>query len=187
MKIPIDSIAKLRRRLGITQAELAEKVGVSQAYIARLENGSLDPKVSIVNKIFEIIESWGITCADVMSKKPVTVDARESASHVVKLMLEHGFSQIPVVRVGKIVGMVTEKDIVKNLIRDLNEMSVQAIMESQGPPLVEEDTRVEDILQLFDAFQAVLVQRKGRLTGIITRSDLLPLGIEKTLLSTRND
>ncbi len=177
MRIPIDSIPKMRRRIGITQAELAEKVGVSQAYIARLENGTIDPKVSIVNKIFEVLESWGVTCADIMSKKPVTVDARDAASHVVELMLEHGFSQIPVVRVGKIVGMVTEKDIVKNLMRDLTEMSVQAIMESKGPPLVEEETRVEDILQLFDTFQAVLVQRNGRLTGIITRSDLLPLGI----------
>lgn len=176
----------MRRRLGITQAELAEKVGVSQAYIARLESGSLDPKVSIVNKIFEVIESWGVTCADVMSRNPVTVDARESASHVVKLMLEHGFSQLPVVRVGKIVGMVTEKDIIKNLMRDLKEMSVQAIMESQGPPVVEEDTRVEDILQLFDAFQAVLVRHKGRLTGIITRSDLLPLGMEDAPLPARN-
>ncbi|RLI49701.1 MAG: inosine-5-monophosphate dehydrogenase [Candidatus Thorarchaeota archaeon] len=177
MKISLDTIARMRRRLNITQAQLAEAVGVSQAYIARLETGSLDPKLSVVNKILDVLESWGLSCSDIMSEDPVTVDARESASVVVELMLKHGFSQLPVTRAGKIVGLVTERDIVRNLMRDLRAMSVQAIMESPSPPLVDERTRIDEILPLFDSFQAVLVQRAGKLVGIVTRSDLLRLGL----------
>ena len=179
MRVNLESIAKIRRRLRITQAELAERVGVSQGYIARLERGGIDPKVSIVNKIFQVLESWGPTCGEIMSRNPVTVDARESAMHVVELMLKHGFSQLPVLRAGKIVGMITEKDIIRNLMRDLNEMSVQAILETISPPLVDERTRIDEILPLFDAFQAVLVQSGGRLAGIIARSDLLRVALPK--------
>ena len=42
----ITQIIQLREKLGLTQSELAERVGVSQPYIARIENDKvlLDPR-----------------------------------------------------------------------------------------------------------------------------------------------
>lgn len=168
-----ESIASLRKRARMTQKELAEVVGVSQSYIARVETGDLDPKLSIVTRIYEALAGYSVRCSEVMTQNPVTVDARDSASDVVRIMLEKGFSQLPVVRGRSLVGMVTERDIIGNLNHDLNQLSVQAVMETMAPPQVDEATPISWILQLFDTFQAVLVVTGGRLSGIITRSDLL--------------
>jgi len=70
-------------------------------------------------------------------------------------------------------GMITEQDIIKDLHHDLSQMSVQAVMAPVSPPIVSETTPITDIVPLFQIHQAILVQNQGRLSGIITRADLL--------------
>ena len=70
-------------------------------------------------------------------------------------------------------GIVTERDIVRNLQHDLDDLSVQAIMSSGGVPTVDETTPVDAIIPLMEIYQAVVVQKQGRVAGIISRSDLL--------------
>jgi DNA-binding XRE family transcriptional regulator len=47
-------LEELRQKAGWTQAELANKAGVSQPMIARMERGDLDriPTLSTINKVF---------------------------------------------------------------------------------------------------------------------------------------
>ena len=45
------SIAQIRLKKGWSQAELARRAGTSQPYIARLEQGRVDPQISTVKKI----------------------------------------------------------------------------------------------------------------------------------------
>jgi len=42
--------------LGLTQVQLAKLAGVTQAYIAKIEAGTADPTVSILEKILETLE-----------------------------------------------------------------------------------------------------------------------------------
>ena len=51
-----DRIAKIRRMRGLTQNELAEKVGVSARAIQNYEGGTRTPKKDILAKIAEILE-----------------------------------------------------------------------------------------------------------------------------------
>jgi len=172
----IESLQNLRREVGMTQYELAIAVGVSQAYIARLERGSLDPKLSIVNKIIETLtRKRSKPCSDIMTREPHTVDARDPASLAVKAMRKRKISQLPVVRGTQIVGIITERDIIRNLQHDMSELSVQAVMSPEGVPMVGGTTPVNVIIPLFQEYQAILVQNQGRIQGIITRSDLLKL------------
>lgn len=169
-------IQKLRQRRGLTQTELASKVGVSQSYIARLERGSLDPKLSLVKRIVDILTGdTGRVCSEIMSTDPVTVDAREVVSTAVTLMQENNYSQLPVMRGTQLVGIITEWDIIQNLQHDLHEISVQAIMSPSSVLMVDGNTSIDVIIPLFENYQAVLVQNQGRIQGIITRSDLLKL------------
>lgn len=46
-----DLIANTRIQLGITQKQLAEKSGVSQANISKIENGSYKPSIPILKRI----------------------------------------------------------------------------------------------------------------------------------------
>ena len=49
-----DNIKKARLDAGLTQLEVAEKLGVSQAQYARWENGGRNPKDETVEKLAEI-------------------------------------------------------------------------------------------------------------------------------------
>jgi predicted transcriptional regulator len=177
MKMPtVDEISKLRKDVGLTQADLAIEAGVSQSYIARLERGTLDPKFSVMTKIVEtLIHHESRICAEIMTPDPVTVDARDLASEAVGLMQKHNYSQVPVLRGTQLIGIVTERDIIRNLQHNMNELSVQAVMSPEGVPIVDENTPVDIITPLFQNYQAILVQTQGRMRGIITRSDLLKL------------
>jgi predicted transcriptional regulator len=160
----------------MTQSELAIEVGVSQSYIARLERGSLDPKLSVVNKIVEVLTSrQSKRCYDIMTFDPLTIEARDPVSVAVGLMQKHNYSQIPVLRGTQMVGIITERDIIRNLQHDMSELSVQAVMSPEGVPMIDETTPVNVITPLFQKYQAILVQSQGRIRGIITRSDLLKL------------
>jgi transcriptional regulator with XRE-family HTH domain len=48
-------VARLRIRLGLTQAQLAEMVGTKQPSIARLENGEGSPSLSFLEKVAEAL------------------------------------------------------------------------------------------------------------------------------------
>ena len=49
-----DNIKKARLNVGLTQSEVAEKLGVAQAQYARWENGGRNPKDETVEKLVEI-------------------------------------------------------------------------------------------------------------------------------------
>jgi transcriptional regulator with XRE-family HTH domain len=50
-------IARLRIRRGLTQAQLAEMVGVREAAIAWLESGSSTPSLSLLRRIAEALDA----------------------------------------------------------------------------------------------------------------------------------
>jgi predicted transcriptional regulator len=178
LKKEVDRIRFQRKKANLTQDELADEVGVSQSYIGRLESGTLDPKLSIVTMILDVLgRHTSRSCVDIMSDKPVTVSARETVSNAVKMMRRRGYSQLPVLRGGQIIGIITEHDIVRNLGHDLSEVTVAAVMSPGGVPTVDELAPVEAVLPLFDVYQAVVVVKQGRVRGIITRSDLIRLGV----------
>ncbi len=58
MKEPKDVIKLARKEKRITIVELAERVGVSQAYIAKLERGDIEPVGEQVELILSVILDW---------------------------------------------------------------------------------------------------------------------------------
>lgn len=165
---------QLRLNIGITQEDLADEIGVSQSYIARIERGSVDPKLSTVLRIHEVFDRYSSkTCGDVMTENPITISARDSVSSAVRIMRRRGFSQLPVVRGGQVIGLITERDVIRNLELDFNEVTVGAIMSPTGVPTVDELTPVNSIIPLLDLYLAVMVLKQGRIQGIITRTDVI--------------
>ncbi|AIF69930.1 inosine-5`-monophosphate dehydrogenase [Palaeococcus pacificus DY20341] len=179
---PIDprEIKKIRKELGITQEELAKKAGVTQAYIAKLENGKVDPRLSTFNKILEALlecKKGKIRAKNIMSSPIIGVKPYESVEKVIKLMNENNISQVPVIAGSKIVGGITEKLLVRKSLEfeDIYDRKVMEVMDEPFPIVNEEDD-IELVKYLLEEHPAVIVQNKeGVPVGIITRSDLFTL------------
>lgn len=49
-------IATARKRLGMTQAELSEKVGIAQGDLSKVERGLVDPRLSTLIRITMVLD-----------------------------------------------------------------------------------------------------------------------------------
>ena len=67
------TLAGVRAELGLTQKELANKVGVSQAYIAKLEGGEANPTLERIGSLLAILELSLITDTTTLSPYPDTL------------------------------------------------------------------------------------------------------------------
>ena len=179
----IQDIGKKRRQLGLKQAELAKMAGVSQSLIAKLESGKIDSSYTKVKTIFDVldrIESKSkIQEGKVFNNEIVSIQKDEPLSKVVKLMKDHGYSQIPVFDGKQSVGSISEKTILRQILagKDIAQISLLPtgeIME-EAFPQISEDAPTTSISSLLQTYSAVLVTKKGKVTGIITKADLLRL------------
>jgi predicted transcriptional regulator len=166
-------LKKLRIEAGLTQRGLAELVGVSQAHIAKIEQRKVDPRLSTVNKILRVLtEGERRKCRDIMTKGVLFTKPNDSILKVSEVMVSRAISQTPVINEGRVVGTITEENIVRNLSSNIAAQKAKNIMD---PPLptVYEETSINAIRPLLEKYPGVLVTKEKKITGIITRSDLL--------------
>lgn len=60
-----------------------------------------------------------VNLVDIMTKNPITITANNSIGDAAKLFVEHKFASLPVVENGKLVGILSIKDVVANLVDQL--------------------------------------------------------------------
>jgi predicted transcriptional regulator len=178
----IEEIARKRKTLGLTQKELAQKAGVSQSLIAKLEAGVLDPSYSNAKAILETLEGLerkeGKTAEMVMKTPVFSVEEGEKIGKALSLMKGRGISQMPVVkRDGRIVGSVGEENILALVEKGygISEMMKMGVKEWMGAgfPQVGPKTSHSTVVSLLKENRAVLVVEKGEILGIITKMDLV--------------
>lgn len=168
-------LKRLRLEAGLTQRELAKLIGVSQAHIAKIENEKVDPRLSTVNKILEALTGGaGRKCKEIMTKNVVFARPNDKVLKVSKIMMEHAISQLPVMQGNTIIGTITEESIIRNLSSNIAEKLVREVMEPPLP-MVPENASLSVVRTLLNDSPAVLVVKKGKVVGIITRSDFLKI------------
>ncbi len=173
-------IRVLRKNKGLTQAELARISGVSQSLIAKIEAGLIDPSFSNAQKIINAlssVDSGDYYAKDLMSKRLISFLPSLKASEAVKVMRSKNISQAPVIVNNSVLGLVTEKCLLENL-DSLPELLVSDVMEP-APPIVPLTTGVRLVADLLQSFSSVLVADKGKVLGIITKSDVLKAFADK--------
>ncbi len=173
MSISRNLIKHLRLEAGLTQKQLAQIVGVSQAHIAKIEKGKVDPRLSTVNRILEALRAGEEKrCRDVMTKVVIFARPNESVLEASEVMLKNAVSQLPVLHKNQIIGTITEENIIRNLKSNLANEQVANVMD---PPLpvVAEETALDQARGLLEKNAGLLVKRGKTTVGIITRSDLL--------------
>ncbi len=177
----LEEIAKKRHQLGLKQAELAKAAGVSQSLIAKLEAGKIDSSYTKVKMIFDVLERLEvkkkIQAGKMFQIDVVSVQKNEPISKVVQLMKTFGYSQLPVFEGKQSVGSISEKAILHQImagkdLKQISALSTGEIME-EAFPQVAEDAPISLISSLLQVYSAVLVSKKGKIVGIITKADLL--------------
>ena len=178
MELEVQDIKRIRKKHGLSQVQLAKLSGVSQSLIAKIESGKLDPSYSNAKRIFEALsglsEKEELKAADIMIKKIIYAKPDETVGSVVKKLKSHQISQLPVISKNRVVGLVSESDIINVIAKGENIEKLKAadVMED-APPVVSGKTRITTLLDLLKISQMVIVAESGTYKGVVTKADLL--------------
>jgi len=177
MENSLEEIKLKREKLGLTQTELANLSGVSQSLIAKVESKKIDPTFSKTKKIFETLKRMehenSLKAKDIMKKKIISVKAKDSIKEVIKKMRSYEISQMPVID-KDVKGVISESNILEQLQKgkDIKGLKVEEIM-NETPPVISEESDINLITNMLNYHQIILVSKYGKLTGVITKSDIL--------------
>ena len=179
----IDEVAKRRRVLGLTQQKLARLAGVSQSLIAKLESNKIDPSYTKVKALFDALErlqtETEVRAEEVLQNQVIGVQKNSQVSNAVQTMADYGYSQLPVFDGEHAVGSLSEKTIIGKVsagkdLSQISKLTVGEVMEDAFPQ-VGEDAPLSLVSSLLQVYPAVLVSKKGKVTGIVTKADLLKM------------
>jgi cystathionine beta-synthase len=104
----------------------------------------------------------------------LSVGPRDTVSEALAQMDKYGVTQMPVMEEGKPVGSVRENRLMAKVLgdRDLLSTPVSDLMEASFP-VIDVDANSSEVIKLLRRNPAVLVEEFGRITGVITRHDML--------------
>ncbi|MBU0456671.1 MAG: CBS domain-containing protein [Nanoarchaeota archaeon] len=175
----LKEIKKLRNKFNLNQKELADKAGVSQSLIAKIEAGKIEPTFTKAKQIFQALEELQekeeIKAKDVMQRRVIFASVDENLKDIIKKIKSKGISQIPVMRKNNVCGIITESIILKKISErpeDFSSIKVEDAMEDT-PPIISSKTGIKTLLKLLQEYSIVLVAEKGEIKGIISKTDLL--------------
>ena len=175
MPYELNEIKNIRRKIGLTQNELAKRANVSQSLIAKIESGRLDPSYSNATKIMDALSSitkkQELKAEQIMNKKIIFVSPNEAIKDVIQKLKKYEISQLPVVEDNKCVGLVSESILLDSIINKKGK-NVKDIME-EAPPIISKEASIDVISNLLRFYPIILVASGGRYEGIITKADML--------------
>jgi acetoin utilization protein AcuB len=112
-----------------------------------------------------------------MTSNPVTISPDENVNNAFHILLEHRFRQAPVVEDGKLIGIVTDRDLRTALFQTYveSDLTVGDVMRA-GPVTISKDANIKEAGRIMCEckFNALpVVSTTGDLVGIITTTDIL--------------
>ena len=197
----LDKIRQMRKRLNLSQRELAAMAGVSQSLIAKIERGSIDPSYSNVRKILQAFEEvlrrrklegmkagTHLTVGDLGTKGVISVTPDQSIGEAIDRMMRGRFTQLPVMVGEKVIGALTDDRIRDYSIEatrarnkpydEVMRTKVEEVM-TEPFPILSEDTPIDVASLHLQREEAILISRKGAIVGILTSADFLNLGLNQ--------
>jgi CBS domain-containing protein len=139
-----------------------------------------------------VLNEWGKTAIEkIMTRAPHTIESNRSVGAVLSLMREYGVSHVPIMESGKLVGIITIEDILKNIYwpqrhqtrgdivgEKIETLSVPAKGIMARPAItVESQTGLREAEKLMHDrdISCLAIVSNDRLVGIVTKLDFLEL------------
>ena len=134
-----------------------------------------------------LVKNW-------MAKKLITIDEEDSMHTAIQLMNENNFRRLPIVKKGKLTGIVTNLDLNREsasratslAINELNylidKIKIKEIMTKRGLQTIAPSSTIEQAakIMLEKKIGVLPVVEDGQLVGIITESDIFKVLISMT-------
>ena len=129
-----------------------------------------------------------VTVKEIMTKDLIVVSPTDRLVHARRQMIESHVGRVPVVDDGKLVGMVTSKDLMRAFIdfrkkvpekyqkSQIKEVLVEDIM-STNPLVVAKEDSISDVAKIMieTGYNGLPVVENDKVIGIITQTDILRL------------
>ena len=113
---------------------------------------------------------------EAMTPSPTTVGASEDVVEAARLMATHDVGSLPVVDEGKLVGMITDRDLVLQVLaKDLDPHKTNvATVCSENPVVVGPEDSLDEALQRMarEQVRRLPVVEDRRLVGILAQADV---------------
>ncbi len=123
---------------------------------------------------------------DIMQKNVVTIEHDKSALDAAKLISEKDISFLVIVKEGKPIGVVTERDFVRKIDSEDKQSSKVSLSEIMSFKFrwVEPNTDIEDAVQKMvnNNIRRLIVLENEKLVGVITQTDLADFLRSKLLI-----
>lgn len=148
--------------------------GHTRAAAALIRERALD---DVARELLEILPQFvhpAATVSQIMSRPVQTVTPDTLIAEAAKRMTRTGYEGYPVVREGRVVGLLTRRAVDRAMQHGLGSRSVERVME-QGQVFVMPDDPVEKLEKLMIAhgWGQVPVVEGEQVIGIVTRTDLI--------------
>jgi predicted transcriptional regulator len=175
----LQQIKSMRKRIGITQQELAKAANVSQSLIAKVEAGYVDPSFSAGKRILSTLINFERkqepTASELMRHQVITVKQEGKLKEAVKKMQNNGYSQLPVMNGTNVAGLLSERSILQQMELLAKEGTVVGDVMEEAPPVVPPEAPRKVVAELLAHYNLILVKEKGKVKGILTKADLLKI------------
>lgn len=114
---------------------------------------------------------------DIMTPNPETVSEKDSIRDAAKIMAQRDTGIVPVVDGKKVIGLITDRDIVVRLIAEGKDLSSARVTEAMTKNVrsVNEDSSIDDVLRVMKSAEirrVPVVNRNDEIVGIISIGDL---------------
>jgi len=125
------------------------------------------------------METSGIKVKDIMTGEVVIARPEMTIAEIARLMNSFRIGGLPVVESGKLVGMLTERDIMSRVVATNlkpSDMKVSQVMTSPPKVVGNLDEDINSIamkISKFDVTRIPVVDKENNLVGIVTNRDIL--------------
>jgi len=139
-----------------------------------------------------LVKNW-------MSKNVIAIDINDSMQEAIRLLKENDIKMMPVLKKGKLVGIITDRDLkrasasdattldVHELLFLVSKIKIKDIM-TKDPIMIPEDFTVEETAEILlknKISGAPVIDNEGKVVGTITQTDLFRVLIALTGVGTR--
>lgn len=118
---------------------------------------------------------------NLMTKNPTTCPETAPVIEAARLMEREGVGSIPVLENGKLVGIVTDRDIAVRVVaggRDPQQTKIQDVM-TRDPESVTVDDSIDKVMEVMESRQVrriPVIDQGRKLVGIIAQADIARMG-----------